>query len=92
MCLCYNQHTVLFYQVKLNANTGHPEVKLERSNRAFSKKPIQQLYVCVELQLLISLSDSLISVHDSITFQLITTIPKSKGATCFSADLEVRFV
>ncbi|XP_039248093.2 vam6/Vps39-like protein [Styela clava] len=82
---------LLVYSVEHNPNVhNRAEVKLERSNRTFSKKPIQQLFVCVELKLILSLSDSMVSVHDLTTFQLITTLQKSKGAACFSADLESR--
>lgn len=79
----------LFLQVDYDLYQTKADVRLERSNKNFSKKPIQQLYVCKYLNLILSLSDSIVSVHDLHTFQLVSTIQKSKGALCFSADIEV---
>lgn len=59
---------------------------LERSNKSFSKKPITQVAAVPELFILISLSDNVISVHDLVTFNLITTVNKTKGATLFAVD------
>ncbi|CAK8694992.1 unnamed protein product [Clavelina lepadiformis] len=73
---------------KLEGGSGHAEVTLEKSNKSFSKKPLQQLYVSPEYKIVISLSDGIVSVHDLTTYQLITCVQKSKGASFFSADLE----
>ncbi|KAK7104918.1 vam6/Vps39-like protein [Littorina saxatilis] len=59
---------------------------LERSNKSFSKKPITQIVAVPELFILISLSDNVISVHDLVTFNSITTVHKTKGATLFAVD------
>nr|CAG4643717.1 EOG090X0131 [Lepidurus arcticus] len=66
------------------------EVQLNGSNKYFSKKPIVQLQVVPEHQILISLSDNVISVHDLsiFNFPLITTIQKSRGATLFALDVK----
>ncbi|XP_060583141.1 vam6/Vps39-like protein [Ruditapes philippinarum] len=81
---------LLQYKVKKYKVSGETkyEVALERSNKTFSKKPIQQLFAVPELFLLISLSDNVVSVHDLTTFNLITTLTKTKGATLFAADVE----
>ncbi|XP_053393314.1 vam6/Vps39-like protein [Mercenaria mercenaria] len=81
---------LLQYKVKKYKVSGETkyEVALERSNKTFSKKPIQQLYAVPELFLLISLSDNIVSVHDLATFSLITTLTKTKGATLFAADVQ----
>ncbi|XP_076463553.1 vam6/Vps39-like protein [Babylonia areolata] len=63
---------------------------LERSNKSFSKKPITQVAAVPELYILISLSDNVISVHDLMTFNLITTVNKTKGATIFAVDCKPR--
>lgn len=78
-------------QVQRETSTNIPriEVTLEKSHRSFSKRPIQQLFVCAELKILISLSDGLVAVHDLVTFRLISTLTKAKGALLFAADLEV---
>lgn len=79
-----------FYQVHKNPkNLKLIEVNLERSNRFFSKKAIQQLFVSPQVKVIISLSDSIVSVYDLMTYQLITCMQRTKGATTFTADLEV---
>ncbi|EFX65321.1 hypothetical protein DAPPUDRAFT_219389 [Daphnia pulex] len=91
------QGHLLMYSVLQGASNGGSaesslssrcEVHLLRSNKYFAKKPIQQLAVVPEHQILISLSDYLVSVHDLTVFNfpVITSLNKSKGATCFSLD------
>ncbi|KAI0225860.1 Vam6/Vps39-like protein [Lamellibrachia satsuma] len=94
---CYNntllvgtkQGQLLVYTVQ---PTGSHEpkfsVSLERPNKAFSKKPITQLAVVPEYHILISLSDSVVSVHDLTVFAQITCLTKSRGATLFAVDLQ----
>ncbi|KAL4237860.1 Vam6/Vps39-like protein [Mactra antiquata] len=81
---------LLQYSVKKQRIAGEIkyEVLLKSSNKMFSKKPVQQLFAVPELFLLISLSDYQLSVHDLQTFNLITTLPKTKGATLFAADVQ----
>nr|XP_002129290.2 vam6/Vps39-like protein [Ciona intestinalis] len=81
---------LLVYNVrgKPGGSPSHIETLLERTNRSFSKKPIQQLYVSPEFKIIISLSDGLVSVHDIHTYQLITSMQRAKGASMFAADLE----
>nr|CAG4643012.1 EOG090X0131 [Ilyocryptus agilis] len=66
------------------------EVHLLRSNKYFARKPIQQLAVVPEHQILVSLSDCVVSVHDLTVFNfpVITSLNKSRGATCFSLDVK----
>ncbi|GFS19211.1 vam6/Vps39-like protein [Elysia marginata] len=64
------------------------EVQLERSNKSFAKKPITQLAAVPELYILISLSDNVISVHDLVSFNLITCVHKTKGASLFAVDVQ----
>uniref|UniRef100_A0A7N6BB38 CNH domain-containing protein n=1 Tax=Anabas testudineus TaxID=64144 RepID=A0A7N6BB38_ANATE len=63
------------------------EVTLEKSHKNFSKK-IQQLYVVSQYKILVSLLENNIHVHDLLTFQQITVVPKAKGATLFACDLQ----
>lgn len=81
---------LLQYRIKQSKLTGETkyDVNLERSNKTFSKKAVQQLFAVPELYLLISLSDNVVSVHDLSSFSLITTLSKTKGATLFAADVE----
>lgn len=73
-----------------NAEQKH-DVQLLRYNKNFSKKPIQQLEVIPDYQLLISLSDNVVTVHDMsvINFPALTTIQKTRGATLFTLDIKV---
>nr|CAG4646809.1 EOG090X0131 [Megafenestra aurita]SVE92222.1 EOG090X0131 [Megafenestra aurita] len=93
------QGHLLMYSVLQGANNSNTsdhslgsrcEVHLLRSNKYFAKKPIQQLAVVPEHQILISLSDYLVSVHDLAVFNfpVITSLNKSRGATCFSLDVK----
>nr|CAG4642300.1 EOG090X0131 [Evadne anonyx] len=89
------QGHLLMYSVLQGNNTesslsSRCEVHLLRSNKYFAKKPIQQLAVVPEHQILISLSDSIISVHDLTIFNFptITSITKSRGATYFCLDVK----
>lgn len=81
---------LLMYSISSRYSDNKNEVHLLRYNRTFSKKPIQQLAVVQEHQLLISLSDNIICVHDiaAINFPTICTVPETKGATLFSVDIK----
>ncbi|XP_076345716.1 vam6/Vps39-like protein [Tachypleus tridentatus] len=65
------------------------EVNLLRSNKSFAKKPVTQIAVVPELNILISLSDNIISVHDLMQENAshISTIGRTKGATLFCLDV-----
>ncbi|KAL1489629.1 hypothetical protein ABEB36_013573 [Hypothenemus hampei] len=64
------------------------ELTLMRYNKAFSKKPILQLEIIPEHDLLLSLTDNIVQLHDinAITFNTLDTIQKSKGATFFAIN------
>ncbi|RUS79603.1 hypothetical protein EGW08_012628 [Elysia chlorotica] len=81
---------LLQYKVQRSKNKGDNkfEVQLERSNKSFAKKPITQLAAVPELYILISLSDNVISVHDLTSFNLITCVQKTKGASLFAVDVQ----
>ncbi|KAF7704430.1 vam6/Vps39-like protein isoform X2 [Silurus meridionalis] len=78
---------LLLYRIKKDDATNRFEVLLEKSNKNFSKK-IQQLYVVSQYKILVSLLENNIHVHDLLTFQQITMVPKAKGATLFACDLQ----
>ncbi|GFR11295.1 hypothetical protein TNCT_648011 [Trichonephila clavata] len=88
--------TLLLYQlvpsVKPGAKPGSPhyEVKLLKSNKAFSKKSITQLQVIPEFQMLICLADSIVTAFDLSQFNLqtIATLPKTKGAHYFTVSVQ----
>lgn len=71
---------------KSGINEQRFEMFLERSNKAFGRKPILQLVVVESHGILISLSDGLISVHDFATYNCKNQFPKSKGVFTFALD------
>lgn len=64
-------------------------VQLMRLNKSFSKKAISQLEVIPDYQLLICLTDNVVQVHDinSINFNLLTQIQRTRGATYFTLNI-----
>ncbi|KAM4013849.1 vam6/Vps39-like protein [Anomaloglossus baeobatrachus] len=78
---------LLLYRVKKEQGCNQFEVILEKSNKNFAKK-IQQIHVVPQFKILVSLLDNNVCVHDLLTFQLMTTISKAKGASLLSCDLQ----
>ncbi|KAK3112912.1 Vacuolar morphogenesis protein 6 [Teratosphaeriaceae sp. CCFEE 6253] len=64
-------------------------VELLRDEEKFSRRPVQQLAIVKEANLLVSLSDGYVSLHDLQTYQLVERIEKTKGATCFTVTSNV---
>ncbi|XP_075223274.1 vacuolar protein sorting 39 [Lycorma delicatula] len=80
---------LLMFNLSSRVGESKREVQLLRYNKAFSKKPILQLSVVPEHDILISLSDSVISVHNlSNNFDLIKTFQQTKGASVFTLDIQ----
>ncbi|XP_074662539.1 vam6/Vps39-like protein isoform X2 [Tubulanus polymorphus] len=81
---------LLVYKVRPipGAAVANFDVSLEKTNKAFARKPVVQLAAIPEFQLLISLSDNQINVHDLTVYAQITTIPRTKGANLFAIDLQ----
>ncbi|XP_028393424.1 vam6/Vps39-like protein [Dendronephthya gigantea] len=79
---------LLVYSIKDGTGDQRFEVQLKRSNKLFSKKPIVQMTVVPEFNLLISLSDSVVSVHDLDSFILKSVLNKTRGASFFALDLQ----
>lgn len=66
------------------------ELQLLQYDKNFSKKPILQLQVLEDYNLLYSLSDNVISVNDISrhNFPLIHLAAKTKGANAFAMDVQ----
>jgi len=62
-----------------------PPAELLREEERFSRRPIQQLAVIKEAGLLVSLSDSVVSLHDMHTYALHERLDATRGATAFAA-------
>lgn len=56
----------------------------------FSKRSIDQLGVIKEANLLVSLSDGYVSLHDLSTLELRSQLVQTKGATTFSVDTSIQ--
>lgn len=76
--LCYSVH-------KKDSNFS---TNLEKSIKNFSRKPINQLEVVSQYHLLISIADGVVSVHDLTVFNPITTLERTRGANCFTVDVQ----
>jgi hypothetical protein len=64
-------------------------VELLREQEKFSKYKIEQLAIIKEVNILVSLSNGYISIHDLQSFELLETLAKTKGATAFAVTSNV---
>jgi hypothetical protein len=71
------------------ATTKTRAVDLVREEDKFSRRPIQQMALIKEANMLVSLSDGHVSIHDLQTFQLQEKLDKTKGATAFAVTSNV---
>lgn len=60
-----------------------------REQEKFSKYKIEQLAIVKEVNLLISLSNSYVSIHDLQTYELQETLAKTKGASTFAVTSNI---
>ncbi|XP_015183696.1 PREDICTED: vam6/Vps39-like protein [Polistes dominula] len=79
---------IFMYNVPSKLDETH-KLELLRHSKNF-KKRITQIAVVAEYNLLILLSDGIVSIHDlnSLNFQLICQLQKTKGATLFALDVK----
>ena len=64
-------------------------VELLREEEKFSRRAIQQLAIVKEANILISLSDSYVSIHNRQSFVLQEKLEKTKGASFFAVTSNV---
>ncbi|XP_012264302.2 vam6/Vps39-like protein [Athalia rosae] len=83
------QGHLLMYNVPPKSNEKQ-ELELLRYRKNFSKKPILQIEVVPEYNLLILLTDNIICVHDlnSASIPQICQLQKTRGATLFVLDVQ----
>lgn len=84
------QGHLLMYSVSQNVEEKKMDLQLLQYDKNFSKKPITQIEVIPEYQLLFSLSDGLININDISrhNFPLVqSAVNKVKGATIFALDV-----
>lgn len=60
-----------------------------REEEKFSKHKVEQLAIVKEANLLVSLSNGIVSIHDLQTYQLQETLVKTKGATAFAVTSNI---
>lgn len=69
-----------------------PKVKpvdLLREEEKFSRRPVQQLAIIKEANILLSLSDNHVSVYDLQTYALQEKLERTKGATTFAVTSNI---
>lgn len=77
------------YAVEQNASERKMDLQLRQFVRAFSAKPITQIDVIPEYQLLFSLSDCINVNHiNRHNFPIAHSAVKTKGATIFALDVK----
>ncbi|EXJ85356.1 6-phosphofructo-2-kinase/fructose-2,6-bisphosphatase [Capronia coronata CBS 617.96] len=69
--------------------TSSKPSELLREYEKFSKHKIEQLAVFREANILISLSNGLVSIHDLGTYQLLEQLTKTRGATTFAVTSNI---
>ena len=69
------------------------DVSLEHANKTFSKKPVSQLEAIPELDILISLSDSAVTVHELGSLKQLAdatlSLNQTRGANVFAVHVQV---
>ena len=79
--------TLKVYRVNENA-TSKP-VDLLREQEKFSKYKIELLAIIKEAGILVSLSNSIVSIHDLSSYELHEALTKSKGASTFAVTSNI---
>lgn len=83
------QGHLLMYAVEQNTTECKMDLQLLQYDKNFSKKPITQIDVIPEYQLLFSLTDGLVGIHDIArhNFPLVHSNANTKGATLFALNV-----
>lgn len=71
------------------APTKARAVDLLREEEKFSRRPIQQLAIIKEANILVSLTDNYVSIHDLQTHALQEKLEKTRGASSFAVTSNV---
>ncbi|TGZ32275.1 Vam6/Vps39-like protein [Temnothorax longispinosus] len=80
---------LIMYNVPSVFDDSH-KLELLRHSKNFNKKRINQIDVVPEYNLLIILTDNIVCIHDlnSPNFQQICQLPKTRGATLFTLEVQ----
>jgi len=74
---------------RVNAAGAERAVELLREEEKFSRRAVQQLALVKGSNLLVSLSDAHVSLHDLQTYVLVERLEATRGATCFAITSHV---
>ncbi|EXX74415.1 Vam6p [Rhizophagus irregularis DAOM 197198w] len=78
------------YVYEVNEPIEDEEVKVDlKETKNFFKKPIEQLDIIKDIEVLISLSDGYVNIYDLQTFELQRQLTKTRGANIFAIDTNV---
>lgn len=83
------QGDLLMYEVKQDPNERKMNLQLLQYDKNFSKKPITQIDVVPQYELLFSLTDNLIGIHhiSRHNFPIVHSNPDTKGASLFALNV-----
>lgn len=83
------QGHLLMYAVEQNTSECKMDLQLLQYDKNFSKKPITQIDVIPEYQLLFSLTDGLVGIHDIArhNFPIVHSNTNTKGASLFALNV-----
>lgn len=89
MLLGTRQGHLLMYAVEQNTSECKMDLQLLQYDKNFSKKPITQIDVIPEYQLLFSLTDGLVGIHDIArhNFPIVHSNANTKGASLFALNV-----
>ncbi|KAK9761455.1 Vacuolar morphogenesis protein 6, partial [Basidiobolus ranarum] len=80
---------LLVYEVRESTDEEPLSVTLIESKKNFSKKTIEQLEYIKEMDVLVSLSDNVVSMYDTQTLTLRPQLPKIKNAYLFAVSSSI---
>ena len=90
-CFQYTGTGIVAFCFKGGGSSFH--VQLEQANKSFARKAVSQIEAIPELEILISLSDNSLTVHELRSLKPLSgatqSLSNTKGANVFSVDVEV---
>ena len=86
----------LLSNIILCSGSSACEVSLDHAYKTFSKKPVLQLEAIPELDILVSLSDNAVAIHELGSLKLLTdatqSLNQTRGANVFAIHVQVRLL
>ncbi|EWC47634.1 hypothetical protein DRE_03254 [Drechslerella stenobrocha 248] len=80
-----NNGTLRIYQVSNPATPTDPiDIQCLREVEGFTKRPITQMGCIKESSIIVVLADGCISTYDMTTYEMVESLPKTRGATLFA--------